>query len=76
MSEIMSYYNPKILVVGTMSITFVVAWGFPLYGYIFSKILFVMMAYGTPNYNYVFEYNFWCGMFLVLGVVLGFGSMI
>jgi hypothetical protein len=52
-ARIMSFYNPKILAFISLFASCVNAFGFPLYGFIFSKVLFVMMSYGHINdYDY------------------------
>ena len=43
MWRIMSYYKPKIMAVLSFFASFIVAFTMPIYGYIFSQLLFVMM---------------------------------
>ena len=45
MSEIMKYYSPLPIAILTICMTFISAWTFPLHGYIFSKILFILFQY-------------------------------
>lgn len=70
MGKIMSYYYPTWLVYATWIVTILNGFGFPLYGLIFSEILFVMLdPYQT---DYVYWRNYWCGLLLLLsfGVAL------
>lgn len=64
----MSYYTPKWLTYVVFVVTIVNAFGFPLYGLIFSEILFVMLVPQSPDF--IYDRNFWCGMFLILAVGL------
>jgi hypothetical protein len=64
MSRIMSYYDPKYVAVLSFLISLINSAAFPIFGYILSKILFVMMDPTSKTYTY--DSNFWCGMFLIL----------
>lgn len=74
MSRIMSHYKPTGIAIFSFFVTAINAFTMPMYGFIFSKILFVMMG-SEENYNS--DRNFWCGMLLVLSVgcaITGFGQ--
>jgi ATP-binding cassette subfamily B (MDR/TAP) protein 1 len=45
------------------------SFGFPLYGLIYAKLLFILMAPQLPTFNE--DRNFWCGMFLLLVFFIG-----
>ena len=42
----MSYYNPKWMGYSAFLIAAVNAFAFPLFGFIFSKLMFILMGYG------------------------------
>jgi ABC-type multidrug transport system fused ATPase/permease subunit len=65
----MSYYRPMWITVIGCLISFVVSFGWPVYGLIYSKMLFVMFASFMPTYLH--DRNFWMGMFLLLVILLG-----
>jgi hypothetical protein len=50
MSRIMSYYSPKGVVVVSIIVSFINAWTFPMYGLLFSKILFTLLMPDAPTY--------------------------
>jgi ABC-type multidrug transport system fused ATPase/permease subunit len=53
-------------------VSLICAFGWPAYGLIYSKLLFVMMQFQDPRYtSFSDDRAFWCGMFLLL--VLGLG---
>eukprot|EP00347_Sterkiella_histriomuscorum_P020418 403337881 len=64
MLKIMSYYTPKWLSYLVYLITVINAFGFPMYGLIFSKILFIMLV--PQSITYYEDRNFWCGLFILL----------
>ena len=69
----MSYYKPRLLAVLSFFVSFCNAVVMPLYGFIFSKILFVMLKSQSPDFNR--DRNIWCGCFLIFAVcsaVIGF----
>lgn len=67
MMRIMGYYSPKWMAVIGMLLAFINSVASPLFGFLFAKILFVMM---NPVLD-TSERDFWCGMFLLLaGCVL------
>ena len=65
----MGYYNPKWLAWSGILASIINSFAFPVYGFLFAKILFVMMDPYSPTYDR--DRNFWCGMFLLLCVLLG-----
>ena len=74
MGRIMSYYSPKWLAYAGIVVSIINSFSFPVYGFIFSKILFVMMAVNSPTF--VHDRNFWCGMFLILVFLIGIFSFL
>ena len=74
MGRIMSHYNPKWLAVLGIIVSVLNATAFPLYGFIFSKILFVMMTHQLPTFHH--DRDFWCGMFLLLCFCIGLLSFL
>jgi ATP-binding cassette, subfamily B (MDR/TAP), member 1 len=74
MCKIMSHYSPTWLAYFSFVVTIINGFGFPLYGLIFSQILFVMLNPFSTSFND--DRNFWCGMFLLLaGGVALFGFL-
>jgi hypothetical protein len=41
--RVMSYYNPKSLALASVLISIVGAFAFPLFGYVFSELMFVII---------------------------------
>ena len=70
----MSYYRPiSLTIIGTL-ISIVISFGWPVYGMIYSKVLFIMMTSFLPTF--VADRNFWIGMFLLLVIALGITNFI
>ena len=72
MRRIMSYYSPKWVAALAIFCSCVNSVASPLFGFILSKLLFVMMMPESPKFED--DRNFWCGMFLVLAFVIGIFS--
>jgi ATP-binding cassette, subfamily B (MDR/TAP), member 1 len=70
----MSYYRPISLTIIGCIISIVISFGWPIYGLIYSKLLFVMMKSFLPTF--VSDRNFWQGMFLLLVILLGITNFI
>ena len=70
----MSYYRPISLTIIGCIISIVISFGWPIYGLIYSKLLFVMMTSFLPTF--VSDRNFWQGMFLLLVILLGITNFI
>jgi ABC-type multidrug transport system fused ATPase/permease subunit len=51
------------------------AFAFPLFGFIFSKLMFILMSHGY-NKNFSSDRNFWCGMFLLECIMIGVVSFL
>lgn len=60
----MKYYHPKPLIFFSFLLSCMGAWSMPLYGLIFSKILFTLIVPNRADYSE--NINFWCGMFLLM----------
>jgi ABC-type multidrug transport system fused ATPase/permease subunit len=73
-ARIMSYYNPKWLAYLGFVTSGINAFAFPIFGLIFSKILFIMMVPSDPNYKS--NRDFWCGMFLLESCLIGLFSFL
>ena len=69
MRRIMGYYSPKSIAVLAVLISIINSAASPIFGFLFAKILFVMMQ----PYKSTFEHDrdFWCGMFLMLALLIG-----
>ena len=70
MGRIMSYYSPKWVAGLAILVSIINSVGSPMFGYLFAKLLFVMMQPYKPTFDE--DRNFWCGMFLILAVLIGF----
>jgi hypothetical protein len=64
--RIMSYYSPKSIGVLAFFISLINSAGMPVFGFLLSKILFVLMNPTSSTFNH--DRNFWCGMLLILTV--------
>jgi ATP-binding cassette, subfamily B (MDR/TAP), member 1 len=69
MGRIMSFYSPLWLGLFGIVVSIVNAFGFPIYGMIYAKLLFVLMVPFRPDYQE--ERDYWCGMFLLLVFMIG-----
>ncbi|CDW86275.1 abc transporter [Stylonychia lemnae] len=69
-NNIMKYYGPKYMVVISFIASFIDAFAYPLNGYIFAKILFVLIN-NPYSKTYEEDRNFWCSSFM--GLVLAAG---
>lgn len=67
--RIMSYYRPIWLTCIGCIIAILASFSWPLYGVIYCELLFVMMKSALPSF--VEDRNWWCGMFLLLVVLIG-----
>ena len=74
MARIMSFYSPKWLAYLGFVSSVVNAFSFPIYGLIYAKLLFIMMAPHSPNFKP--DREFWCGMFLLEVFLLGVFSFL
>jgi hypothetical protein len=70
----MGYYSPVIIGILGFFVSVLNSACFPIFGYLLSKILFVMMNPKSPTF--IDDRNFWCGMFLILAFCIAiFGSL-
>ena len=69
--RVMSYYNPKELAVASCFISIVGAFAFPMFGYIFSELMFVIIK-GTDSPTYLEDRKTWILNFLYLALGMGF----
>jgi ATP-binding cassette subfamily B (MDR/TAP) protein 1 len=69
--RIMTYYNPKWAAVASVLTSVLASLSFPLFGYIFSEFLFLLMAGPKYNPNYNSDRNYWSWCFLGLAVGMG-----
>ncbi|CDW89499.1 abc transporter [Stylonychia lemnae] len=67
--HVMNYYRPYSKVFVQFLATLGSAFSFPLYGFIFSKIVFVML--NSASDNFINERNLWCSCFVGLSVAMG-----
>lgn len=65
----MSYYRPISLTIIGCLISIVVSFVWPIYGLLYSKLLFIMMTSSLPTF--VSDRNLWTGMFLLLVILIG-----
>jgi ABC-type multidrug transport system fused ATPase/permease subunit len=72
--RIMSYYRAISLTIIGCFISIAISFGWPVYGLIYSKLLFIMMQNFLPTF--VEERNFWQGMFLLFVLLLGLTNFI
>jgi ABC-type multidrug transport system fused ATPase/permease subunit len=70
----MSYYRPLSLTIVGCFISIAISFGWPVYGLIYSKMLFIMMTNFLPTFQE--ERNFWQGMFLLLVLLLGLTNFV
>jgi hypothetical protein len=69
MGRIMSHYYPKWIAVLAILVSVINSAASPVFGFLFAKILFVMMMPYSPTFED--DRNFWCGMFLMLALFIG-----
>ena len=74
MGRIMSHYYPSWMAVLGVFVSIVNSFSFPVYGLIYAKLLFIMMQPQSPNYHH--DRDLWCGMFLILVVMIGVCSFL
>jgi ABC-type multidrug transport system fused ATPase/permease subunit len=68
----MSFYRPRSVTVVGIIVSLICALGWPAYGLIYSKLLFIMMQFSDPRYlSFSDDRAFWSGMFLLLVLCLG-----
>ena len=68
----MSFYRPMSLTFVGIIVSLICALGWPIYGLVYTKLLFIMMQFQNPAYlTFPEDRAFWSGMFLLL--VLGLG---
>jgi hypothetical protein len=68
--RVMKYYNPKIYAFFSMIASIIGSFSFPLFGYIFSELMFIIMV-GRQNPDYIKDRNYWCLMFLIMALGMG-----
>ena len=51
------------------------AFAFPLFGFIFSKLMFILMGAGYTK-TFAQDRDFWCGMFLIECIMIGLFSFL
>jgi ABC-type multidrug transport system fused ATPase/permease subunit len=68
--RIMTFYNPKSLAVASIILSLIASLCFPLFGIIFSEIMFVIIL-GPENPNYIQERNKWCMAMVYLALGMG-----
>ncbi|CDW88017.1 abc transporter family protein [Stylonychia lemnae] len=73
--NIMKYYCPKYLVLASILSSLIDSFAHPLNGFIFSKILFVLI---NNPYSSTFEEdrNFWCSSYMVLVLAAGISDFV
>jgi ATP-binding cassette, subfamily B (MDR/TAP), member 1 len=76
MARIMSYYYPKWMAVVAFLVSVINAFSFPIYGLIYAKLLFVLMAFEVDKNKFYKDRDFWCGMFLLEVFILGVVSFL
>jgi ATP-binding cassette subfamily B (MDR/TAP) protein 1 len=64
----MGYYSPKTIGFLAFFIALINSAAMPVFGYLLSKILFVIM--NPASLTFVDDRNFWCGMILLLTFVM------
>ena len=69
-SRVMEYYNPKWAAFLSIIVSILCALAFPLFGYIFVELVFVIMQ-GKNAPNYTSERNKWCLLFLAQAFGMG-----
>lgn len=70
----MKYYNPKWVAYLALLVATINSFGWPLYGLIFTKILYVLLQPELTDFWK--QIDFWCGMFLVLAFGIAvFGTL-
>lgn len=72
--RIMSYYRPLSLTIIGCFISIAISFAWPVYGLIYSKLLFIMMTSSLPTF--VSDRNFWQGMFLLFVILIGITNYI
>ena len=70
----MNYYTPYWLGHIAILISIISALSYPVFGYLFSNILFVMMTSFLPSYGK--DRDHWCLMFLFLALGIGVTSFL
>jgi len=69
MRDIMKYYKPLPLVVFSFFISVIDSLLFPIFGLLFTKVLFSLYKYQLDTFYE--EARFWCLMFLALAISHG-----
>ncbi|CDW75981.1 abc transporter [Stylonychia lemnae] len=69
MRDIMKYYKPNYKVFLAFVATFLNSFSYPIQGYVFSKVCFVMLGFQSPTF--VEERNTWCGSFMAITFIIG-----
>jgi ATP-binding cassette, subfamily B (MDR/TAP), member 1 len=68
--RVMSYYNPKHLAIASVFISIAGSFAFPLFGYIFSELMFIIIR-GNTSPTYIEDRNTWCLNFLYMALGMG-----
>lgn len=68
--RVMTYYSPKYMAVASIFISILGSFAFPLFGYIFSELMFVIII-GNASPTYIEDRNRWCLNFLFMAVGMG-----
>jgi ABC-type multidrug transport system fused ATPase/permease subunit len=68
--RVMSYYSPKALAIVSIFVSFLNAFAFPMFGFIFSELMFVIIK-GNLSPTYIEDRNLWCSNFLIMAVGMG-----
>ncbi|CDW90568.1 abc transporter [Stylonychia lemnae] len=69
MKDIMKYYKPNSKIFLAFIATFLNAFSYPVYGYIFAKVIFVMIGKSLPTF--IEDRNFWCGSYMAVTFGIG-----
>mmetsp|Transcript_20905 Transcript_20905/g.32375 ORF Transcript_20905/g.32375 Transcript_20905/m.32375 type:complete len:168 (+) Transcript_20905:1937-2440(+) len=69
--RVMQHYSPKIFAFLSILVSLGGSLAFPLFGWIFSELLFLIME-GDSDPNFISDRNKWCTYFLYLAIVMGF----
>jgi Trk-type K+ transport system membrane component len=68
--RVMAYYNPKWLAIASVFVSIVGAFAFPLFGYIFSELMFVIIK-GNLSPTYLDDRKKWILNFLYMAIGMG-----
>lgn len=72
----MKFYEPKALVFLSMIFSVLTSFTYPLFGYIFSELIYHVMSdnYGSPTF--LLDRNTWCLYFLYMCIASGLSGFL